>query len=486
MASVASPQEVGTQEVIDFFQLLGTLATNASATCVEKALKENKELKGDKDSLVRALTNLQIKLDDQVKRSEDAVAQSEDAKAKASALTSEVEGAKQTIADKDKKSEYDASTISGLQGKVAALDDEVKAREEQIKKHMEQQVKDANRISDLDAELGMKKTELEITSNQLKELQDLSCKVIDESKDFVLSELDKIYGYAKVIAFKYFTGDLSDEVLAETAFFEGIGREVKLPLHPSNSIPAKKVRIAVFLASLGTRLADEIFVPFYFLPNEDQNLPEGIDTITMMLSNLSQVDPKRELHLRSVLLAIYPDEQTKVANNRAIEIAGDIYHVLRFLVIEDQRENFHKEIMQLCRLAVESWNTLRPLKEKVEPFTATEDDTEKYWLPAEFDSTSQTKKLLANAKPNGLGSKPSLNSLKSAKGIKLVWPGFSYGNEVLKQGFMLLDSQVAGASEEAPLKRNVRAMQRASTGSPVLSQRRSVTKKSKFLLTAGE
>ncbi|KAK5631519.1 hypothetical protein RRF57_007233 [Xylaria bambusicola] len=485
MLSVASPQEMGTQEIIDFFRLLSTLANDASATCVEKALKENKELKGDKDSLVRALTDLQAKLDAQVKKSDIAVAQSGEAKATADALKSEIDGAKQTIVAKDKMLEDDASAITGLQSKVAALENDVKTREEEIKKHMEQQAKDAGRITKLTTEFGAKKSELEMISNQLKELQDLSCKVIDGSKDFALSEIDKIYGYAKGIGLKYLQGDLSDDILTDTAYFEGIRRGFGLPLHPSNSIPAKKVRIAVFLASLGTMLADEIFIPFYFSTN-DQDAPEGTDTMTTTLSYLSQVDPKRELHLRSVLLAIDPDEQVKVANNRAMGIAWEI-HYLRYLVTEDQRENFYQDVIQLCRLAVESWNTLRHLKEKVESFTGAEDDTETFWLPAELDSTSQAKKPQASSKPNGLVSKSSRNSLKSAKGIKLVWPGFYYGNEVLKQGFILLDSQVAGASEEAaPLRRNLRAMQRASIGSSVLSQRRSVTKKSKFSPTAGD
>ncbi|KAJ3565266.1 hypothetical protein NPX13_g7567 [Xylaria arbuscula] len=486
MASVESPQDVGTQEVIDFFQLLGTLAKHASSNCVEKALKENKELKGDNDALVRALTSLQTKLDDQVKRSKDAVAQSDDAKAKASALTSEIDGAKQMIADKEKKIEEDASAITGLQGKVETLENDIKAREEDIKKLQEQQGKDASQISELNAELNTKKTELEVMSSQLKELQDLSCTVIDGSKDLVLSEIDKIYGYAKGVAFKYFTADLSEEILADTHIFEGIRREVRLPLHPSNSIPAKKVRIAAFLASLGTRLADEIFIPFYLLPDEDQHLPEGIDTITVMLSNLSQSDPKRELHLRSVLLAISPEEQIKVANERANQIATDLHFYLGHLVSEDQRENFRQDLLQVCRLAVVSWDTLRPLKEKVEPFTEAEEESSKYWLPAELDGSSQARKAQANGQPNGLGSKPSLHSLKSAKGIKLVWPGFSYGNEVLKQGFMLLDSQVERASEEAPSKRSTRAMQRASAGSPVLSNRRSITKKNRFMIPAGE
>ncbi len=67
----------------------------------------------------------------------------------------------------------------------------------------------------------------------MKELKDLSCEVVDKSKEFVYvschpfsrifdwnkryrgitssMEIDKIYSYAKVVAQKYLIADLSDE-----------------------------------------------------------------------------------------------------------------------------------------------------------------------------------------------------------------------------------------------------------------------------------
>lgn len=284
-----------------------------------------------------------------------------------------------------------------------------------------------------------------------------------------------------MLATKYFgEEDLSEDVLSDIPLFERIRKCVKIPFPNSNSPAAKKARVAAFLACLGSRLADLIFLPYYIESNdEEEENHHRLDALTILLSNLSHSDPVRELHLRTVLLAISPDEQRRRGLERADLIATDMYNILGILLDDAQRVEFDRNVTELCQLAVESWGTLRPLKEKVEPFTMTDDDNEKYWLPAELDSVSQSKKQ-ANGKPNGLVSKPSLQSLKSANKVILVWPGFSYGSEVLKQGFMLLESQVRSADEEQLLKRERRAMQRALTSSPVLG-RHSTHRKSKIL-----
>ncbi|TGJ87784.1 hypothetical protein E0Z10_g901 [Xylaria hypoxylon] len=414
-----------------------------------------------------------------------AIAQSKEAKAKADELVNQIDGAKKTISEKDQKLEKDASIITSLKGNIDGLDQEVKTRDDVIKKQMEQQAKDSACIKELQGDLGKTRTELDVTSNELKEIQGLSCEVVDGSKEFVLTEIDKIYGYAMRVALKYFTEDLPEEILADTQVFDEIRDLIApIPLPASNSISAKKVRVAAFLRSLGSQLAHQIFLPFYMSHGGNQNPSAGIDAITLLLSNLSETDPKRELHLRSVLLAISPEEQMRLANQKADGIADDICTNLGDLVSIGQQSNCFRDVQTLCRLAVKSWDTLRPLKEKIEPFMETDEDTEKYWLPAELDVGSMNKKPQANGTQNGLGSKPSLHSLKSAKKVILVWPGFSYGSDVLKQGFMLLDSQVERAKEEAKeeakqSKRGFRAMQRAGANSPVQSQRRSMLRKSK-------
>ncbi|TRX94164.1 hypothetical protein FHL15_004932 [Xylaria flabelliformis] len=491
MASAADTPEVATTdmatpkvnipEVVNFLSLLSTLVADPSTTWVKEVLKENEDMKAavkqkeaESNGFVQAITKVSNDFNIEVEKSKQAIAQSNEAKTKAGELVTEIEDAKKTIADRDQKLQEDATTITNLQGNVETLDKEVKARDEIIKKQEEQQANNGARIKELEGSLETTQSELDVKTSQLRELRDLSCEVVEGTKDFV------IYGYAKGLAVLYFGEDLPEEILANTALFDEIRRLVRpIPFPNSNSAAAKKARIAAFLASLGSRLADLIFLPYYIEPDDEEAEQHGLDAITVLLSNLSHNDPKRELHLRSVLLAISPDEQKKIACERVEMITNEVFELLGILLSADLQPKFEQDVRKLCQLAVQSWNTLRPLKEKVEPFTQTEEDSEKYWLPAELDSGSQTKKQV-NGKPNGLVSKPSLHSLKSANKVILVWPGFSYGSEVLKQGFMLLDSQVKSAEDESqPLKRERRAMQRAATSSPVHG-RRSVARKSKM------
>ncbi|KAI8945584.1 hypothetical protein F4801DRAFT_122972 [Xylaria longipes] len=488
---VAAPK-VDIPEVVNFLNLLSTLVADPSTTWIDKVLKENEDMKAtvkqkeaESNGFIQAIAKVSQDFSNEAEKSKQAIAQSDEAKTKAGELVTEMEDAKKTIADRDQKLQEDATVITKLQGDVEALDKEVKSRDEIIKKQGEQQANDGALIKELEGSLGSTKSELEAKTSQLKELRDLSCEVIDGSKEFVLNEINRIYNYAKVIAWRYFGEDLPEDIITDTPLFEKIHRRVRIPFPNSNSIAAKKARIAAFLASLGSRLADLIFLPYYIEPDDDEGEQHGLDAITVLLSNLSHNDPQRELHLRSVLLAISPSEQKNIACERAEIIADEVFDILGNLLSENQQPKFDHDVRKLCQLAVESWDTLRPLKEKVEPFTQTDEDTEKYWLPAELDGGSQSKKPV-NGKPNGLVSKPSLHSLKSANKVILVWPGFSYGSEVLKQGFMLLDSQVKSAEEEAqPLKRRDRAMQRAITSSPVLG-RRSTARKSKLIPRSGD
>ncbi|KAI0198399.1 hypothetical protein F4808DRAFT_261781 [Astrocystis sublimbata] len=490
-----TPPKVGIPEVANFLNLLGTLMSDPSTTWIDRVLKDNEAMKAavtqkeiENNGFIQAIAKVSQDLSVEIEKSKLAIAQSDEAKAKASELATEMEQATKTLAEKEQKLQEDASTITSLQGSLESLGKEVSTRDEVIKKQEEQQANHAARIKELEGSLATTQSELDTITAQLSELRSFSCEMADGSKHFVLNEINRIYNFAKGLAERYFREDLSDAVLSNASLFEETRKFVRpIPFPNTNSANAKKVRIAAFLARLGSRLADLIFLPYYMEPDEEEEQQQGLDAITVLLSNLSHSDATREMQLRSMLLAISPKEQKKIAYDRADMIADEISDYLGVLLSEEQQPKFEDDVRKLCKMAVVSWETLRPLKQKVEPFTQTDEDTEKYWLPAELevDSSNQSKKQ-ANGKTKGLGSKPSLHSLRSANKVILVWPGFSYGSEVLKQGFMLLDSQVKAADEEVqPLKRNQRAMQRA-TSSSLAQVRRSTARKSKLFPRSGD
>jgi len=247
--------------------------------------------------------------------------------------------------------------------------------------------------------------------------------------------------------------------------FERLVKEFQFPIPNSNSAAAKKARVAALLTDLGSKLSARIFVPFYTMvdPIDD------VDDVTIMLSCLVSDDPKRELYLRRLLLAIHPDRQREIAYKRANEIARQVWKLMNFMFIGDQRARFAEDLRRFCKFAVECWESVRPISNKIEPFVGDDEFDDKYWLPAELNLIGQDKKSQSNGKANsssdksnGLASKASLHSLNALNQLDCMWPGFYIDGQVLKKGYMLLESQVRGAIEESPYRhRSRRYKQRA-------------------------
>lgn len=192
MACEAGVQAVANRDVANFLEVLRALANNPSTTRIDQVFKDNEKMKADvkekendNDSLLRSMTKLQTKLDTAVAKSEDATSQSAEAKAIADKLTTEIEEAKKTIANKEKKLQEEAGTITTLKGNIETLNKEAKTRDDVIKKHEGKQATDGARIKELEGSLAKTKDELRAKLGELKELQDLSVRVVDGTKDFV-------------------------------------------------------------------------------------------------------------------------------------------------------------------------------------------------------------------------------------------------------------------------------------------------------------
>ncbi|KAI8628971.1 hypothetical protein F5Y19DRAFT_103426 [Xylariaceae sp. FL1651] len=466
--------DMGTQHVSTFFTLLSSLATDQATAWIDQIIKDNElmkthieEQKHGSDAFIRQLSRLDSELQAAVQKSENAVTEMNKAKTEVQGLQDQITAAQKEIANKDVEIQQKSSTIVDLKATLETRAGEVQARDNTIKEHQEQKAKDDDVISKLRGDLESTRAELTQTASDLQEIRDLSYQMNTKSKDDIINELDRVYNKAKMLSMKYFGDDLPEDMLIDTARFEEARQRFDpIPMPASNSTPAKKARIAACMAALGSRMAERIFVPFYIIPNGKLERPrDDIDDIVTMLSNLSTNDPKRELHIRSILLAISPEQQMKVAYARAAEIACEVVDELGILLRPEQHESFENDLHGLCRLAVESWSSLRSLKEKIEPFNTTTEYTEQDWTPAELNlGTLQ----LANGKQNGdnhangLTIKSSMHSLKSSKTLAFVWPGFALGSDLLKHGSMLLESQVKAAEEEQPSKRRERALRRAS------------------------
>ncbi|KAI1431687.1 hypothetical protein GGR50DRAFT_53759 [Xylaria sp. CBS 124048] len=497
-----TPPQPSIQDATKFFDLLKLMANYPSTAWVVNLLQDNKNLKaatekqgGINNGLTLALGKCSQDLVTEREKSERTASENEASKAKASELTTQIEEAIKRIAEKDEQLNNDASAISGLKTDVENLNKDIKARDELVKQSEERQAQDNASINELKEELGSTTNKLVTTSDQLKELEDLSWDMGSMASEEILSEITKIYGDAKHIATKYFGQELPTAPFQDPELIADIQRLVRpIPLLPSNTPAARKSRIAAFMNYLSSKLVDQIFVPCYYnvpQPGDEYGVLQQHGTdVTFLLSMMSEDDPKRELHLRSVLIAAFPEKQKEIARKRAKDIAEIIGEDFGGLLGDETlRAQLLAEMKSFCESALTSWEKLRVLKVKVEPFTDAE-DSEKYWLPAELDigGVARSQSPIANGapkrlnpKPSGLGlsHKPSLTSLTGASRVTLFWPGFCYGTnkDVLRPGYMLLDSQIKQANEEAHSRRSHRALGRASTPQHLL--RRSSGRKSR-------
>jgi hypothetical protein len=127
--------------------------------------------------------------------------------------------------------------------------------------------------------------------------------------------------------------------------------ELALPLRfpPTNSLAAKRVRVAAALNILATRLCANIFKPCY--------IPESAadsETIKEILDHQSATGlRKEEKFIRALLTSMYPDERVKAAINRAVQTTiDDILQCLSFFLNEEV-QTFKTGLVALLKRAVD-------------------------------------------------------------------------------------------------------------------------------------
>ncbi|KAI1811842.1 hypothetical protein GGS20DRAFT_561125 [Poronia punctata] len=464
------------QQILSFLNLVKSLANDPATGWIDQVLEENgslktrvEEQKEYSDALVRSTGKLHREIEIKEEEVKLAATKTDEAEAKAKDWENEVTIMTTKLQERDEEIQRNSEKISELETKTAetekslkeeleAKDKIIQSHEQSIQQHLDELNKLRDTINTLEESLKSTESQLTTTSSALKEVQDMSYEMVPAEKATIVKELDKIYNAARSLATKYFSEDLSEDVLSNTEGFESLSREFHFPLPASNTDAAKKARVAVLMTDLGSKLASRIFVPFYTLVEP----PEEVDDVTILLSCLFPTDPNRELYIRKLLLAIQPESQKKVAIKRARTIAREVYNDIGFLVNTNKRAKFGEDVLKLCGYAVACWENLRPIKSKIEPFLGDDEYDDKFWLPAELQ-LAEAKKSRANGKSNGidnsLNTKGSVHSLNQFNQLDCIWPGFYLDGQVLKKGYMLLQSQVRPASEEQPFKRRSRRAQ---------------------------
>jgi len=231
------------------------------------------------------------------------------------------------------------------------------------------------------------------------------------------------------------------------------------PLPYSNSVAAKQMRLAAFLAVLGHTLQKHIFQATYLL--------EEPDDLSFVLSNLARNDPEKETHLRSVLLAAYvdPKEHTKVAMER-IECVVEDLKCFQNIIPEDSRAAFETALRNTCQLACRNWNIV--LRQPVAIELCLEPGrhvTTTYWrllqglgqAPGTATSAPNGNQKLTNGEAAPSSAKGAADRTRpetpmNRRDVETIWPVFLsiVGNqsEVIMMGVVIDNAVMAPAHDE--------------------------------------
>jgi hypothetical protein len=127
--------------------------------------------------------------------------------------------------------------------------------------------------------------------------------------------------------------------------------ELALPLRfpPTNSLAAKKVRMAAALNILATYLCANIFKPCYI----PESAADGT-TIKEILDHQSETGlRKEEKFIRALLISMYPDEQVEAAINRVVQITVEDIIKCLGLFLDDGVQTFRTELAALLKRAAD-------------------------------------------------------------------------------------------------------------------------------------
>lgn len=117
------------------------------------------------------------------------------------------------------------------------------------------------------------------------------------------------------------------------------------------------MRMVAALAILSRALESYIFQPLY--------ISQGNDPLTELLAEVNEEDPAQEMHVRAVLLNILPDRQKENGEARVKKAMGKVFGALRYFVPADKRDSFEPELRKVCREALQVWQPLQRLQERV-------------------------------------------------------------------------------------------------------------------------
>jgi hypothetical protein len=253
---------------------------------------------------------------------------------------------------------------------------------------------------------------------------------------------------------EFFGADVDNESFARTTIWEMVKShaaiEHNIPLPPTNTPFAKRMRVAAGVIIYGRALDKYIFKPNYLTRDSEE--------LNKVLEGVRTNNPLQETFVRGVLLRVLPDTQRRNKDTRVRLVVSDVVHSMGILLSKERKDKFESELNSVSDRICLKWETIQRLEEKVKSSFS-------YDYPDEWRQFPESVAKHAQSRPSSpLTQKSSLERLRkqdqaSSRSLtgegytKVVWPGFLFSNahevdeELLHQGYVVTISPEENAED---------------------------------------
>lgn len=274
-------------------------------------------------------------------------------------------------------------------------------------------------------------------------------------------KLGSIFQPAFGIVSKCFANDLPPRVFVrdndDWLTFSGALAGTGIPLPPSNSPDAKRMRVAAVLRLLADVSRQELFQPFYTLEHGNE-LRDGLQK---RIDDDDHADFVRRVLLRTEPASL--DNASVVARARAVE--KTLKKVVRGILSQEAQDVFLAAIYRWCIETAQMWRVnIQPQRDDVHAHIDLEDteliaddwcvlSATPEWVPVNNagagNGTRSSPNGSASGSANARPTAPANTPLASIKDVAAyVWPLFWANGEIVQHGLVVTKAQVAQARRE--------------------------------------
>ncbi|KAL4898838.1 hypothetical protein BDW74DRAFT_189902 [Aspergillus multicolor] len=381
-ASKQAPADA--QALADFFNLMNSITSSPIYQTAERISNETAGLRNQVQAKKNELEHVRNEMSAEVTAKQTAMSEmfkenaiektkQEKAESEIESLTSQIRALEKVIAHKEREMNDTQRQLRELQSDKAKLQSDFTIAHRDIdglqrkmkeKDAMIEKVKvsySANqkslkaaeeRAKDVEKEKVALNKSLQAAEARVHKLEGYAVRHSDYAEETMADAFFDLWQYAIIELSPHLNLDFAGSVLQNPAIWDTFTQKTgqhRIPLPHSNSPAAKRMRLAVVLATLAREIDKRIFQPTYIVA-EDSEL-RGI------LTNLAASDREKESFCRAILLSISPETESINLQSRIQAVVRNVSMLLQL----------RASIEKIVERAVQVWHHMQRSPQRFEP-----------------------------------------------------------------------------------------------------------------------